>query len=279
MQPQLGLLKSTMLQLDSAFSERAYGSGSFSEFVEQAEEGRLHQRQRNRRPLHHRAEVRTRISRVSEAGRSDSDAARHAGNAPARGGGRRAGRSAARMGQGGESGLRSRSGTASRSSPSSSTSRRTRPWFASSPTKTRVSSCSSARSSIRRRRRHPRESSPKANTMRFSRLCRVSRQFSNPRRRPRLSRNRPSVRARPAPPNAPPGGDGNRAAKTTRKRTTTTTRKTPTEGMIERYLMPGAPNTTGPLLSRRPCRRLHLRFRHGPHRSGNQRVLVRRHQA
>lgn len=33
-QPQLGLLKSTMLQLDSAFSERAYGASSFSEFVE-----------------------------------------------------------------------------------------------------------------------------------------------------------------------------------------------------------------------------------------------------
>ena len=33
-QPQLGLLKSTMLQLDSAFSERAYGCGSFSDFVE-----------------------------------------------------------------------------------------------------------------------------------------------------------------------------------------------------------------------------------------------------
>lgn len=33
-QPQLGLLKSTMLQLDSAFSERAYGAGSFSDFVE-----------------------------------------------------------------------------------------------------------------------------------------------------------------------------------------------------------------------------------------------------
>jgi hypothetical protein len=28
-QPQLGLLKSTMLQLDPAFSERAYGAGSF----------------------------------------------------------------------------------------------------------------------------------------------------------------------------------------------------------------------------------------------------------
>ena len=33
-QPQLGLLKSTMLQLDSAFSERAYGAGSFSDFVD-----------------------------------------------------------------------------------------------------------------------------------------------------------------------------------------------------------------------------------------------------
>jgi uncharacterized protein (TIGR00288 family) len=33
-QPQLGLLKSTMLQLDSTFSERAYGAGSFSDFVD-----------------------------------------------------------------------------------------------------------------------------------------------------------------------------------------------------------------------------------------------------
>ena len=33
-QPQLGLLKSTMLQLDSSFSEKAYGASSFSEFVE-----------------------------------------------------------------------------------------------------------------------------------------------------------------------------------------------------------------------------------------------------
>jgi uncharacterized protein (TIGR00288 family) len=32
--PQLGLLKSTMLQLNSTFTERAYGAGSFSEFVE-----------------------------------------------------------------------------------------------------------------------------------------------------------------------------------------------------------------------------------------------------
>ena len=32
--PQLGLLKSTMLQLDSTFNEKAYGAGSFSDFVE-----------------------------------------------------------------------------------------------------------------------------------------------------------------------------------------------------------------------------------------------------
>ncbi|MBX9601553.1 MAG: NYN domain-containing protein [Bryobacteraceae bacterium] len=38
-QPQLGLLKSTMLQLDSAFSEKAYGAGSFSEFVEKLKNG------------------------------------------------------------------------------------------------------------------------------------------------------------------------------------------------------------------------------------------------
>jgi uncharacterized protein (TIGR00288 family) len=33
-QPQLGLLKSTMLQLDSTFSERAYGASSFSDFID-----------------------------------------------------------------------------------------------------------------------------------------------------------------------------------------------------------------------------------------------------
>ena len=33
-QPQLGLLKSTMLQLDSAFSERAYGCTNFSDFID-----------------------------------------------------------------------------------------------------------------------------------------------------------------------------------------------------------------------------------------------------
>lgn len=39
--PQLGLLKSTMLQLDSTFNEKAYGSGSFSDFVEKLKKNGL----------------------------------------------------------------------------------------------------------------------------------------------------------------------------------------------------------------------------------------------
>jgi uncharacterized LabA/DUF88 family protein len=35
--PQLGLLKSTLLQLDSTFSERSYGAGSFRDFVQRLE--------------------------------------------------------------------------------------------------------------------------------------------------------------------------------------------------------------------------------------------------
>jgi len=40
-QPQLGLLKSTMLQLDPAFNERAYGASSFSDFVEKLKRAEL----------------------------------------------------------------------------------------------------------------------------------------------------------------------------------------------------------------------------------------------
>ena len=42
-QPQLGLLKSTMLQLDSTFSERAYGCGQLLRVRREAEESRLRQ--------------------------------------------------------------------------------------------------------------------------------------------------------------------------------------------------------------------------------------------
>lgn len=40
-QPQLGLLKSTMLQLDSSFTERDYGASSFRQFVEMIEKAHL----------------------------------------------------------------------------------------------------------------------------------------------------------------------------------------------------------------------------------------------
>lgn len=40
-QPQLGLLKSTMLQLDSTFNENAYGARSFSDFVEKLKKAEL----------------------------------------------------------------------------------------------------------------------------------------------------------------------------------------------------------------------------------------------
>jgi hypothetical protein len=40
-QPQLGLLKSTMLQLDSTFNERAFGASSFSDFVEKLKRAEL----------------------------------------------------------------------------------------------------------------------------------------------------------------------------------------------------------------------------------------------
>ncbi|MBI5282141.1 MAG: NYN domain-containing protein [Candidatus Solibacter usitatus] len=40
-QPQLGLLKSTMLQLDSSFSENTYGARSFSDFVEKLKRAEL----------------------------------------------------------------------------------------------------------------------------------------------------------------------------------------------------------------------------------------------
>ena len=39
--PQLGLLKSTLLQLDSTFSERDYGAGSFLEFMQKMEQAGL----------------------------------------------------------------------------------------------------------------------------------------------------------------------------------------------------------------------------------------------
>lgn len=47
-QPQLGLLKSTMLQLDSSFTERDYGTSSFRHFVEMLDKAKLVKLQRER---------------------------------------------------------------------------------------------------------------------------------------------------------------------------------------------------------------------------------------
>src|SRR5262245_61066224 len=50
--PQLGLLKSTLLQLDSSFSERDYGVGSFRDFAEKlAEQGLVTLKHEGRRAL------------------------------------------------------------------------------------------------------------------------------------------------------------------------------------------------------------------------------------
>ena len=50
--PQLGLLKSTMLQLDSTFNEKAYGASSFTDFVEKLQKADFVEVIGRRRPLH-----------------------------------------------------------------------------------------------------------------------------------------------------------------------------------------------------------------------------------
>jgi uncharacterized protein (TIGR00288 family) len=47
--PQLGLLKSTLLQLDPTFSERDYGTGSFLEFIQKLQKARLVQLRKTER--------------------------------------------------------------------------------------------------------------------------------------------------------------------------------------------------------------------------------------
>jgi len=92
--PQLGLLKSTMLQLDSAFSERAYGAGSFTEFVEKlrdagfvnvsGEEGRYVIERKGEaakaavEPLHKPEEILSVLRDVLEEHRLELDAGRPA---------------------------------------------------------------------------------------------------------------------------------------------------------------------------------------------------------
>jgi uncharacterized LabA/DUF88 family protein len=73
--PQLGLLKSTLLQLDSTFSERTYGAGSFRDFAEKlASAGHVTLREHGRNVLVELNE--NGRGRIEETGRP----AHHAGN-------------------------------------------------------------------------------------------------------------------------------------------------------------------------------------------------------
>ena len=62
--PQTGLLKSTLLQLDSTFSERTYGASSFLDFVEKLAQSGLVQLKARRSKRHGRAERKVRRERV-----------------------------------------------------------------------------------------------------------------------------------------------------------------------------------------------------------------------
>jgi len=63
--PQLGLLKSTLLQLDSTFSERDYGVGSFRDFIQKlADAGYVHLKQVDRSLLVELKETREEARRV-----------------------------------------------------------------------------------------------------------------------------------------------------------------------------------------------------------------------
>lgn len=76
--PQLGLLKSTLLQLDSTFSERDYGAGSFLEFMQKMEQaGLIYLRKLDRG---YRVEIpETAASGVPVAGATPEEAAAEAG--------------------------------------------------------------------------------------------------------------------------------------------------------------------------------------------------------
>jgi uncharacterized LabA/DUF88 family protein len=66
--PQLGLLKSTLLQLDSTFSERDYGAGSFREFVQKvADAGYINLKQVDRSLIVEWKESESRVPQVAPA--------------------------------------------------------------------------------------------------------------------------------------------------------------------------------------------------------------------
>jgi uncharacterized protein (TIGR00288 family) len=87
--PQLGLLKSTMLQLDSSFSERAYGAGSFTDFIERLRKNDLILVTGGEGRYMISAQARWRAGEDGAAGRSAAVPARRAGESSPRTGRRR----------------------------------------------------------------------------------------------------------------------------------------------------------------------------------------------
>ena len=87
--PQLGLLKSTMLQLDSSFSERAYGAGSFTDFIEKLRKADLILVTGGEGRYMISAQARRRAGKDGAAGRGAAAPARRAGkSSPGNGRGR-----------------------------------------------------------------------------------------------------------------------------------------------------------------------------------------------
>ena len=105
-QPQLGLLKSPCCSSIPPSARGPMGRQLFR-FRREAEEGRLRQRHRHRRPLHHRAQGHLGAGDArAEAGRGHSALARRARNAPPGNRRRRTARQSGRLGEGGASELR-----------------------------------------------------------------------------------------------------------------------------------------------------------------------------
>ena len=69
--PQIGLLKSTLLQLDSTFSERNYGASSFRDFVEKLAQAGSRPAEARRPQRHGGAEREVRRERVFDRCRGE----------------------------------------------------------------------------------------------------------------------------------------------------------------------------------------------------------------
>ena len=120
MQPQLGLLKSTMLQLDPAFSEKAYGCGSFSEFVEKLKRADfVNVTGTGGRHIIERKGTSAPEMSAPKPEEAHSALARYAGNSPHRDGRGRTAGHPVRLGEGRKPGLRPAASSDSRSSPNS----------------------------------------------------------------------------------------------------------------------------------------------------------------